>query len=98
MKALAVFLFVFLFLAGGMSAQNRADPQIIYVTGTVIASSPASGPDRVTGQYSPKFSEDFLVRVDEDADGLKKGQYIRILHNHDDGKARLPEMMFTMKQ
>ena len=102
MALLVLFtLLVSINLAG--TSQRPAEILTIPMSGTVLAYSPFARLTILVGpaqslDNSKRFHEDFLVRVEQRSNWLKKGQLVRLKYNGDTGpKPELPKELFTRK-
>ena len=73
------------------------------ISGTVVAYSPFARTTILVGPPQPCdkikcFHEDFLIRLDEDLQGLNKGQLVRLKYDDDTGtRPERPKDPFTHK-
>jgi hypothetical protein len=102
MALLVLFTFLgFSNLVG--TSQAPASTSAIRIKGAVVAYSPFArltilvGPPQ-SSDNRKRFHEDFLVRVEQQTDGLKKGQLVRLKYDDDTGvKPELPKELFREK-
>jgi hypothetical protein len=85
------------------TSQAPASTSVRRIKGTVVAYSPFArltilvGPSR-SSDTRKRFHEDFLVRIEERTDGLKKGQLVRLKYDDYTGvKPALPKNLFREK-
>jgi hypothetical protein len=73
----------------------------VRIEGTVVAYSPFARLTILVGPPQPadnikRFHEDFLIRLDKELQGLKKGQLVRLEYRDDTGtKQERPKDLFT---
>ena len=102
-KMALIILLVFFgsYLCNGNAQTPQTSP--IRIQASVLAYSPFSRLTILAGPPlavdSPKhFHEDLLVRVEQQSDGLKIGQLVRLKYADDTGaKPELPKRLFTQK-
>jgi len=97
---LSILLSSCLFNAASQMPANIPPPQI---EATVVAFSPFARLTILVGppqslKNSYRFHEDLLVRVEQQSQGLKEGQFVRLKYDDDTGaKPELPKELFTAK-
>ena len=90
-------------LAATQFAETSQTAPALRIEGTVVAYSPFARLMIVVGPPQPpdnikRFHEDFLIRLDKECQGLKKGQLARLRYVDDTGtKPELPKHLFTRK-
>jgi hypothetical protein len=83
--------------------QAPASISAIRIKGTVVAYSPFARLTILVGpapssDNSKRFHEDLLVRIEQQTDGLKKGQLVRLKYHDEAGvKSELPKELFREK-
>lgn len=87
----------------GGTSQPPAETLTIPISGTVQAYSPFARLTIIVGpaqslDNSKRFHEDFLVRVEQESDWLKKGQLVRLKYYGEAGtEPELPKELFSRK-